>query len=300
VRAEFAGRSTRCPGCSAPLTVAAGPAPPPARAEPEERPRPRPRPRETDDESRRPTGEWAPVELAFRREQVAVACVLVGIVLDYFLFCLVRAVSAGRGGGDDGMIAFVLIVLTAPALAAGAFAVMARLAALQAPPESHAKPTATTSLLCSLAGLGCLVILAITLLAGLDSSRTLEAPLVVAVGGLVLSVLGSVATFFGFAVQVGMVHRSPGISRAVGRMAVAVCSCLFGLIGIGVLYALISEMTAPAYSGVHRSHDHEAFYAIASGILLPMALAVVLIFYHRLLAAGRRAVRGEPEGRYDG
>ena len=60
VRAEFAGKTSRCPGCSAPLTIGGSSRPRPRGPTPKSRPRPRPRPRDDeDDRPRGPTGDWS-------------------------------------------------------------------------------------------------------------------------------------------------------------------------------------------------------------------------------------------------
>ena len=304
VRAEFAGRSTRCPGCSAPITIGNAPTPAalPSRSEPEDRPRSRPR-EVDDDEPRRPAANWKPVDTAFRREQTAVVFVLIGIVCDYFAFCLTR--SAGRGSGEESLNTTIALVFgVGPSLAAAAFGLMARTAALRPPPTSLARTSAVASLLCGLVGLGALVILAFALLISMDSREPMELAFTVAGGGLVLSALASLATFIGFVMQVGIVRKSASVSRAVGRLTLTISICLLSLIGIGVLYALASEMMGPSgygrnpYGG-YGYRDHSTFYQIILAIVMPLALGVILILYHRLLAAGRRAIQSDLATRYD-
>src|SRR5205085_1945337 len=133
--------------------------------------------------------------------------------------------------------------------------------------------------------------------------RGSELPAVVATGGLILSTLAAVGTFAGFVAQVGIARRSAALSRAVGRTAVAACVCLLGLLGIGVLYTLATELSgAPTgYGPFGPSYrDDGPFYGVVAGILMPFAFGTLLIFYHRLLAAARLAVRGEAADRYDG
>jgi hypothetical protein len=302
VRAEFAGKSTRCPGCSAPITIG-GTKPPSPVPEPEERPRPRPRRRDDeDDEPRRPAANWVPVDMAFRREQVAVVFVLIGILCDYFAFCL--GSSMGSAARVEGVVtALGLLFVIGPALAAAAFGLMARISALRPPPESRARTSAVASLLCGLAGLASLVVMAFTFLLSLEGQRPMELSIAVAVGGLVLATLGALATFLGFAAQIGIARRSVTVSAAVGRMAVAIAVCVLSILGIGILYTLLSEITGPSYRygpyGNGYYHNHERFYQIMLLFLFPLALGVILILYHRLLAAGRRALQGEPADRYD-
>ena len=298
VRAEFAGKNTRCPGCSAPITIG-GSAPPPRR-EPEERPRPRPRPKEDeDDRPRAPTGDWRPVATALGREQVAVLFVLATILASYLVFCI--GTAAGRAGGPEQglVIGLMLLLLVGPSLVAGVFGLAARVSALGAPRESLARGSAVPSLLCGLAALASLVMLGFTLLASINQPLSSELPGVVATGGLILSTLGSLGTFFGFVAQVGIARRSAEVSRAVGRTAAAASVCVLALLGIGVFYTLVTELTEPGYTGrggpIGGGYDRDdgPFYQIVLGVLLPVAFAVVLILYHRLLGAARRAVLDE-------
>ena len=301
VRAEFAGKSTRCPGCSAPITISGSrPAPPPTPPRTEERPRPRPRRRDDeDDEPRRPPQNWASVDMAFRREQVAVVFVLIGVLCDYFAFCLGQ--SVGPSGRNEGaFVALGLLLVIGPALAAAAFGIMARIAALRPPPETKARTSAVASLLCGLAGLASLVVIAFAALMSIDAQRPTDLPVAVAIGGLMIATLGSVGTFVAYVMQIGIYRRSAAMSAAVGRLAVAVCVCVLSLLGIGFLYMLVSEMTTPNYTtygpyGPYRP-GHERFYEITMFFLFPLGLAVVLILYHRLLAAGRQSLQaGAPD-----
>src|SRR5262249_25469486 len=121
VRAEFAGRSTRCPGCSAPLTIAgARPATPARTADPEvERPRPRPRPRDDEEDAhRRSTGDWKPVDLALGREQMALVFLLVQVFCTFIAICLGRSAAPG-GIVNSPAILLVAILVAGPTLAAG-------------------------------------------------------------------------------------------------------------------------------------------------------------------------------------
>ena len=135
----------------------------------------------------------------------------------------------------------------------------------------------------------------------IDSQRPMELAAVVGFGGLALSTLGALATFVGFVAQVGIARRSAAVSRGVGRMTVAVAVCTISLLSIAILYTMFSELTTPAnYRGGQYYPQHEGFYRFTTVILFPMALAAMLILYHRLLAAGRRAVAGELPDRFDG
>lgn len=298
VRAEFAGKTTRCPGCSAPITI--GGSKPAPRSEPTERPRPRPR--STDDEEdrpRAPVGDWRPVVAALGREQVAVLFVLATILCSYLVFCIGNVTRYSAGPEQGLIIGVMLLLLVGPSLVAGVFGLAARVAALGAPRASLARGSAVPSLLCGFAALASLVMLGITLLTSIEQQRPSELALQVAMGGLVVSTLGAIGTFLGFVAQVGIARRLAEVSRAVGRMGAAASVCVLVLLGLAILYTLVTELNEPSYSsrqgqfggGYYR--DDGPFYAILFGVLLPLAFAVVLILYHRLLAAARRAVLTE-------
>lgn len=296
VRAEFAGRSTRCPGCSAPITIA-GVAPPPKQVD-EERPRTRSRRRDDDDdEPRRPVADWAPVDAAFRREQWAVIFVFIGLLGSLLSFCT-RSLTIHTGEFEPAVIFFVLLFGIGPPITTAAFGIMARASALSAPKESLARGSAKSSMVCAIAGIICIVIFALSMLASIGSNISDPLPMIVGLGGVVLSGLGAFATFLGFVAQVGIARRSTAVSQAVARTTVAAATCLIGVLGIGLLYTVISEMTAPAYQ--YARYEHEGFFTFVLAILLPIAFGVVLILYHRLLAAGRQAVLGEERRRHDG
>jgi len=301
VRAEFAGRSTRCPGCSAPIIIAglAKPIAPPPKPVEEERSRPSRRPRDDeDDEPRRPQLDLKPAETACRREQIALIFAIAGILGGFFVSCLGNMGGRAGSGIQEIMLFFVLLVAVGPSLATGAFGIMARIAAMGVPSASLARGSAIASLLCSIAGLVCLLGFAIALVSSFDSQRADELPMVITMGGLIVSVLGSVVTFTLFVNQIGIVQRSAAVSRAVARTGIAISVCVLSLIGIGLLYTLASEAMGPSYSrgpfGDNYSYqDHSGFYQVMLGILMPLAFGVVLILYHRLLAAGRRAASEE-------
>src|SRR5205814_1286106 len=99
VRAEFAGRSTRCPGCSAPITIGNAPR---AALEPrpseQAQPKPRPKPRDDEDDApRRKSLNWSSTDQAFRREQMTVIFSFVSILGAFLTFCI------GQMGHSPGM-----------------------------------------------------------------------------------------------------------------------------------------------------------------------------------------------------
>ena len=291
VRAEFAGRATRCPGCSAPLTIGGSASAPPSReTEPE---RPRPRPRDDDDRPRKFTGNWKPVDTALGREQSALVCLLVQVGCSILAACLQGV--AGPAGPLETLVIIPLAILVAgPTLAAAVFGISARVAATGAPEESLARGTARASLLLSFIALGCLALLALAALATVDSHRADPLPGVVGVGATIVSVLASIVTFAGFVAQVGMARRSAAVSRAVGRMAIGATICAVIVIGIGGLYAVATVAFGPGPGYYRYSYpNHEGFYNFTVLGLFPISLIVLLILYHRLLAAARRSIQRE-------
>jgi hypothetical protein len=124
-------------------------------------------------------------------------------------------------------------------------------------------------------------------------------PLVVGLFGLMITFFGALMTFGMFAAQVGIFRRSAAISGGVRQCAIGIAVCVAALVGIGLLYVFGSGVLSPP--GPFRGPAaHEGFFFLTLGLLFPIAFGVVLFLYHRLLAAGRRALDGEAAGRYEG
>lgn len=298
VRAEFAGRATRCPGCSAPLTIG-GSARPAAPREEEPGPRPRPRPRDDDDRPAKPLGNWKPVDTALGREQAALVCLLIQVACGLLGVCL--AAAGGPGGFLNSYLVIpVAILLGGPALAAVVFGVSARVSATGAPDDSLARGAARASLVSAVVCLGCLAFFTLAALMRIDSNQRDELPLVVASAGVVASALAAVGSFAGFVAQVGIARRSAAVSRKVGALAIAATVCAAMLVGVGGLYTVANEAFAPPPTyharGFNPGPDHSDFYRFAVFGLGPIGLGVMLVLYHRLLAAARRSIRGDRDG----
>jgi hypothetical protein len=238
------------------------------------------------------------VAAALGREQVAVLFGLMTILCSYLVFCIGNA-TGGSSGPEQGLvIGLMLLLLGGPSLVGGVFGLMARVSALGAPRDSLARGAAVPSLLCGLAAFAALIMLGLTLVVGIDRQRPSELALQVSLVGMLCSTLAAVVTFLGFVAQVGIARRSADVSRSVGRMAGATSVVVLVLLGIAMFYTLVSEMTQPnpPYSGGYGGgyyRDDEPFYAILLGVLAPIGAGVILILYHRLLAAARRAVLDE-------
>ena len=289
VRAEFAGRSTRCPGCSAPLTIAkAAAAPRPRRQDDDDAPRHRPAPR--DDDSSATGGDWRPVATAFRREQTVLTLIGVQVLFDLLGYCLTTVL--GERDFNVVGIAFVILFVVGPAALAGIFGIMARLSASKTPQESRTKGAAVVSLLCSIAALGSLAVFGLILLATMDRTGPPEGAIIVGLGGFFLSSLAALVTFAGFIAQVGVALKSKEIGAAIGRTTIAAGVCVLVLVGVGVMYAVLDAVFTPAYRRGTYGNNHEGFYRVFLGGMVPIAAIVMIIMYHRLLAAGRRALSG--------
>jgi hypothetical protein len=193
----------------------------------------------------------------------------------------------------------MLMLVLGPLLAAGAFGVAARIAALRAPRESLSKGTAVASLLSAGAAVGCLAVLGLAILWTVGTGPE---PLVVPVTvvGSIAAGLGALATFVLFVTQAGIALRSAEVSQAIGRTAIATCACVLGPLGLAFLLALASAVSTPTFPPGHSGLDEEVYLQAVVLVLVPLGVAVLLILYHRLLAAGRRAVQGGPAERYDG
>jgi hypothetical protein len=104
-------------------------------------------------------------------------------------------------------------------------------------------------------------------------------------------------TFAMFVAQVGMARRSAAVSRGVGRLAIGATVCALIEIGIGGLYAIANVAFSPnPYHhryGYSSYPNHDEFYMFTVLGLFPLTLIVLLILYHRLLAAARRSIQGE-------
>jgi hypothetical protein len=286
------------------MTIGAASHAVPARDEPPPS-RPKPRRRDDDDAPRRPAANWKPVDTALGREQVAVVFILVTFiagVLDLFL-----SFTIGPFGPDVIIQVFMALIIVGPALVAGVFGLAARATALRAPAESCSKSAAISSLLSAFAALASLIMIGICILLSMDHQRPFELPMKVSVGGVVLATLVALATFIGFVAQVGIAQRSKDVAGAIGRTAVTVVVCLAGMMAISFLYTIVSEFEGPRnhgygpygnYGGYYR--DDTPFFQVLVGILMPLSFAIVLVLYHRLLAAARRSIRGEMVGQYDG
>jgi DNA-directed RNA polymerase subunit RPC12/RpoP len=303
VRSEFAGRSTRCPGCSAPITIAAAARPaPPRPIEEEEKPRSRPVPRDDEDDAARgPVLNWKATGQAFAREQATVIFALVSIFGGFLTFCLGQ-MSRAPGMSDEPILILIMLLFgIGPSLGTAACALIARVSAIGVPSETVARGSAWASLFCAVAALLSLIAMGISMLTSIESQQHDELPLVVATGALVISTIAALFTFAGYTAQVGIYQRSPAVSRGVGRIAVAAAVCVTVLIGIGLLYTLAHELTSPqagyrdpyGRGGYSYYPDHSGFYAAMTGLLMPLSMAVLLILYHRLLAAGRRAIEND-------
>ena len=223
VRSESAGRSTRCPGCSAPITIGNAPraAAPEPRPSQEERPKPRPKPREDDDDApRRRTLNWGSTEQAFRREQLTVIFSFVGVLGAFVTFCLGQMARTPMMGDDPFLMIIMLIFGVGPLLATSAFGLAARVSAVTVPSETLAKGSAIASLLSAIAGMLSLVVLVISIMNSYDNQGHDGLPSAVATCALLLSGLVAALHFAGFTAQVGIYQRSPAaVSRGIAHWA---------------------------------------------------------------------------------
>jgi hypothetical protein len=311
VRAEFAGKTTRCPGCSAPLIVGATTvaAPPLPLDDDAPRRRSRPRPIEEDAPRPEPDHDWQSVNTALRREQTALFFVALQVVCDLFLLLL--AMTLGPIAGNGPFIMFALLLGFAPSLAAGVLGIMARIAALAAPTDARVRGSAMCSLLLAIATLLAMVGMGLLYLIQLEGSRFDDVLFAIAIGGTLLAALASVGTFSIYTVQVGVVRRSRDVASALGRLGIAATICVFVLLAGGVFASLMELISAPSpsyygnpyggygypyggYSYRPRYGENIARVLLMGGI--PLSAIVFVVMYHRLLAAARRALDRAPRG----
>lgn len=302
VRAEFAGKTTRCPGCSAPLVVGVSQTPAPPPADEEELPRRRSRPRDVDDRPSAPQEDWSSVDTAFRREQTCLVFIVVQVVCDLFVFCAGKMIRA-----MDSASPFVLLLLllfgVGPSIGAVAMGLMARAAALSAPRSARVKGTAIASLLCGFAAVLALVAVGLLMLMGLDGNRVDEDSILIPIAGMALAGLGAIATFSVYVAQVGIIRQAKDVSLALGRTAIAGMFCVVLLIGGACVTLFLATLLNPnpyrynpPNNGFGPGYGYQPSYTepvmmILLVLFLPLVSIVMLIMYHRLLAAGRRALR---------
>lgn len=313
VRAEFAGKTTRCPGCSASLVVGAPTVavPPPIPVDDESpRRRSRPRPLEDDAPPNEPQLHWTSVDTALRREQTALYFLALQVLCDLFLVLL--AMTVGPVAGNGPFILFALLLGLGPSLAAGVLGLMARVAALGAPPEARVRGSAMCSMLLAIATLLAMLGVGLLYLVQLEGSRFDDGLFAVAIGATLLAAVASVATFSIFTVQVGVARRSREVATALGRVGIAATICVFILLAGGLFASLMELLFTPSqsyygnpyggygygypYGYPYRPRYGENITRVLLVVGVPLSALVLVIMYHRLLAAARRALDNATRG----
>jgi DNA-directed RNA polymerase subunit RPC12/RpoP len=207
VRAEFAGRSTRCPGCSAPISISSkSEEPPPTMPEPVRRPK-----RRFDGEDdRKPklSGDWKPVVKAFDNEMTAL--IFMGLQI-LGIFGLFARISARRA---QNLI------------------------------ESSAASGALTS---CIGGIVSITAGFFGLLMSVSNSMGNPLLLVTSMGCAFVCTLASIGAFLAFTLQVGVKIKSKTISRSIGRMANEIAWIVVVFVGLLILIAFSLESIRSPY-----------------------------------------------------
>ena len=158
------------------------------------------------------------------------------------------------------------------------------------------------SLMCGFGGLAALVMIGITLLASIEQQHhQSELPMVVATGGLILSTVAAWARSTGSWPRWGSpAGRRRSAGRSGGWRSAAGCAS-WSCSGSASCTPWRPRPPGRVHSAYGRGLSGRGpVLRVMTGILFPLAFAVVLILYHRLLAAARAAVLGESAGRDDG
>lgn len=293
VRAEFAGRSTRCPGCSAPLSIGGAASAPPPEAFPplpkylkEKRPRNLKLSRRTSVE-----GDWKIVDSACRREQLAVFFAFGQLVTALLGYCFVQMLH----GGDDILFRLILLVLVfSPTIIAVVFSLIARFSIVRFKSDAIPRGAIRSSLMSTLSSGICFLAVIFILLASIDS-RPPELILGTALIGFVVSIFFAMGSFMIFMCQVGIARSSREVSKALAGMGLTMTITLIIELVLVFFYSIAIESSnnySANFSRVAYRND-EPFYRLVAFFFIPVLIIVFAILYHRVLAAVRRSLREE-------
>jgi DNA-directed RNA polymerase subunit RPC12/RpoP len=281
VRAEFAGRSTRCPGCSAPISISSkSEEPPPTMPEPVRRPK-----RRFDGEDdRKPklSGDWKPVVKAFDNEMTALIFMGLQIIGLIFGSCVI---GAFRQISDVGILLFIALLMVGPGFIGGIFGLFARISARRAQNliESSAASGALTS---CIGGIVSITAGFFGLLMSVSNSMGNPLLLVTSMGCAFVCTLASIGAFLAFTLQVGVKIKSKTISRSIGRMANEIAWIVVVFVGLLILIAFSLESIRSPYG--HR--ETEVPIIFVSVLFLPIFLVSFGIKYRGLLRTAREEV----------
>ncbi len=290
VRGEFAGKSTRCPGCSKPLTIGAAAKAAPPREEYDDAPRPRRR--EPDPEPTGVTGNWKRTAKALGSEQAAVRFLGVQVLADLVAFCLMR--GTGSVGQVPAIVVMLfLILIVGPGIMTVVMGLTARFGAVNIPPEAKAGGTAWASVFCALGGMLAMIVVGFGLLISIEGSRRDADPVLMAgvLGGFVMTT-GAVVTFAAMIAQIGIATGSREISAGIGRMGVGFMVCLLISVVLGGCGTVMMEGL-----GGNRNYgygpNYDGLFAIFAFTSLITA-GIMLVLYHSLLGSAKKALQYAP------
>ena len=299
VRGEFAGKSTRCPGCSKPLSIGlpvTAQAPPP-RDEDDDAPRLRRRTTTPKTESVGMAPEWKGTLKALGNEQAAVRFLGVQVLADVIAFCLSRVAPTMNNLPPLLVVLFLLFCL-GPAIMAVVMGLSARVAVLNIPSATTAGGTAWSSTICGLGGLLSVLLLGLAFLMSLEGNARSSQPMfVMALASGFLMTGGAVFSFTILIAQVGMTIGSREISGAIGRMGISFTVCLVATLLFGGCVSVMSGAFAPRnYNQFGPTPMFEGVVAIG-GFSMLLTSIILLVFYHSLLSHAKKALAnaGTPE-----
>jgi DNA-directed RNA polymerase subunit RPC12/RpoP len=279
VRSEFAGRTTRCPGCSHSITIGStAPKATPAAAVPPPLTKVT-RPIASDEE---PSyyGNWKPALTALKREQTAVLFVGIQLLVSLFGLCIGSQMIESMQVAS--LVGFVFLL---PGIIATVLSLIARITALRVPKVSGLRTGAIAGLLCILGGVISLLMFILTL--GSSFSHTGQGSsgeeMRIAFFGFAGAGLAAIVIFAIYVALLGIHFRAEEIGKQIGSMAFTVGSCLLVIAVVGGLLGLLIDFFG---SGL-------PYYFLAPVVVGVVVIAgIILAFqYHRLLGLAHQVIR---------
>ena len=292
VRAEFAGKSTHCPGCSQPVRIgeaAKVPLPSPARKETSAPRRPIGEP-EADDSI--PSTEWNSLRRALKREHRSITILGISILTPIAAFILWTRV-------DRQFFAYSLLGLISliPLVILLANMLIARLDAMKVPKGLPLQKTARAARNAFYPAVACFIALTLTMVMGAmeGGSRQFGSPFqsmryagpffLFLILTMWFSLTASMTVFSMLITQVGIRLQSTAISRQIANMAWSIDVFLFLtcflILGGGFFFVTQS-----------RSEIGQ-FLMIVLGCWLFLLQVVLTLQYRRLLEVAREAIGGK-------
>lgn len=282
VRAEFAGRSTRCPGCSAPLLIGGEQAPPPPVAPP---PIPKRRKKIEPDEPIKVSEDWRPAEVAIRREKTAILFALAQLCFYVLGFCF-ASLARSFSRFDPFVLLFFMLILLGPSIGAAVLAIMARMSACRISTKLIRSNAARSSLYLSVLAVFLILAGAFAIVLSLNNSGPPVVTMFVFACGLMSCFFGAVTTFVIYLAQIGIRSSSKEISQMIARLTNTGSIMLTLTIVIVGLVAFFSDLI----SSGNRYREPDLVY-LATAVMVAISQVIVGLAYYQLLGGVQKELK---------